>query len=175
MATQLGATSFVSAPAFVAVKDGGGMKWLCYEFGVLIGILIVMAVIIPTILKGKFISIYEYLEERFDEATHTIVSFLFRLSWVPATVVSVLAGGIILSTALGISTSLAIILVGVITILYDVLGGIGVVILSHVLQMIIIAVGIFVCGGLALSMVGWDGAWASKGPSWPDPNVIRFV
>ena len=38
MATQLGAISFVSAPAFVAVSKGGGLKWLCYEFGVPFGI-----------------------------------------------------------------------------------------------------------------------------------------
>ena len=32
MATQLSAISFVSAPAFVAIKAGGGMKWLPLNF-----------------------------------------------------------------------------------------------------------------------------------------------
>ena len=31
MATQLGAISFISAPAFVALRPGGGMIWLGYE------------------------------------------------------------------------------------------------------------------------------------------------
>ncbi len=34
MATQLGAISFISAPAFVALKPGGGLSWLGYEFAV---------------------------------------------------------------------------------------------------------------------------------------------
>ena len=34
MATQLSAISFISAPAFVGLKDGGGLQWLTYEFGV---------------------------------------------------------------------------------------------------------------------------------------------
>jgi sodium-coupled monocarboxylate transporter 8/12 len=31
MSSQLGAISFISAAAFVALKDGGGLKWLAYD------------------------------------------------------------------------------------------------------------------------------------------------
>ena len=64
MATQLGAISFVSAPAFVAVADDGGLKWLCYELGVPVGILIVVIFILPTLHTRRVLSIYEYLEKR---------------------------------------------------------------------------------------------------------------
>jgi len=96
MATQLGAISFVSAPAFVALKEDGGLKWLCYEFGVPLALIVVMAIIIPTLHRGNFISIYEYLEKRFDGKTRSLVSLLFQLGRGLATAVSVLAGGIIL-------------------------------------------------------------------------------
>lgn len=164
MATQLGAISFVSAPAFVAIKDGGGLKWLCYEFGVPLGILLVMVLIIPLLHRGNYISIYEYLEKRFDRSTRNLVSVLFQLGRGLATAVSVLAGGIILSTALPLTTVQAIIIIGVITVLYDTLGGIRVVILSDFLQMAIIMVGVLICGGWALSLVGWDGAWQVLSP-----------
>lgn len=164
MATQLGAISFISAPAFVALKDGGGLKWLCYEFGVPLALILVMAVIIPTLHKHHYVSIYEYLEKRFDGGTRSLVSLLFQLGRGLATAVSVLAGGLILSTALSISTASAIILVGLITVIYDALGGIKVVILSDFLQMIIIVVGLLICGGVALSIVGWDASWASLSP-----------
>ncbi|MFQ5772427.1 MAG: sodium/solute symporter [bacterium] len=156
MATQLSAVSFVSAPAFVALKDGGGLKWLCYEFGIPLALILVMAIIIPTFHRRNYISIYEYLEERFDSGTRTLVSLLFQLGRGLATAVAVLAGGLILSTALAISTTSAIILIGVVTVIYDVLGGIRVVILSDVLQMMIIVVGIVICGGVALYLVGWN-------------------
>ena len=164
MATQLGAISFVSAPAFVALKQGGGLKWLCYELGIPLGLILVMAVIIPPLHKGNYISIYEYLERRFDGSTRSMVSAFFQLGRGLATAVAVLAGGIILSTALSISTASAILLIGLITIVYDVLGGIAVVILSDVLQMMIIIVGVVVCGCAALYIAGWDTAWTSLSP-----------
>src|SRR5947208_11625079 len=34
MATQLSAVSFVSAPAFVGLRKGGGLQWLTFELGV---------------------------------------------------------------------------------------------------------------------------------------------
>ena len=165
MATQLGAISFVSAPAFVALKDNGGMKWLAYEFGVPLALILVMAVIVPTFYRSGVISIYEYLENRFDEGTRTLVSLLFQVGRGLATAVSVLAGGLILSTALGISTATAIIAIGVVTVIYDVLGGIRAVIFSDVIQMLIILLGIIACGGVALNLVGWDAAWASVDPT----------
>lgn len=164
MATQLGAISFVSAPAFVALKQGGGLKWLCYELGIPIGLLLVMAVILPSLHRGNAISIYEYLESRFDGSVRSLISALFQLGRGLATAVAVLAGGLILSTALSISTTAAIILVGAITIIYDVLGGIGVVILSDVLQMIIIIAGIVICGWTAITIIDWNTAWASLSP-----------
>jgi SSS family transporter len=164
MATQLGAISFVSAPAFVALKQGGGLKWLCYELGIPLGLILVMAVIIPPLHKGNFISIYEYFERRFDGSTRSMVSAFFQLGRGLATAVAVLAGGLILSTALSISTASAILLIGIITVIYDVLGGIAVVILSDVLQMMIILVGVVICCCAALYVVGWNTAWTSLSP-----------
>lgn len=159
MATQLGAISFVSAPAFVAIKEGGGLKWLCYEFGVPLGLIAVMMVLAPALTSGRHISIYEYLETRFDRRVRLLVSVLFQLGRGLATAVSILAGGLILSTALNMPTSVAILVVGAITLLYDVLGGMRIVVLSDVLQMIIIIAGIVICGGFALYIVGWHEAW----------------
>ncbi len=164
MATQLSAISFVSAPAFVALKINGGMKWLTYEFAVPLALILVMAVIIPVLHRGKYISIYEYLEERFDASTRTLVSALFQLGRGLATAVAVLAGGIILSTALNMSTVNAILIIGLVTLLYDVLGGLRVVILSDVLQMGIIVLGLIICGGVAWYEVGWHPAWSAFPP-----------
>jgi sodium-dependent multivitamin transporter 6 len=161
MATQLGAVSFVSAPAFVAIKDGGGLKWLCYEFGVPLALIPVMAVIIPVLHRHHYLSIYEYLEKRFDSGTRNLISALFQLGRGLATAVAVLAGGLVLSTALSVSTPTAILLVGAITVIYDAIGGIRVVILSDFLQMVIIITGILICGGVAIYLTGWESGLAS--------------
>ncbi len=159
MATQLSAISFVSAPAFVALKQNGGLKWLAYEFGVPLALILVMALIIPILHRRNYISIYEYLEERFDSGTRTLVSLLFQLGRGLATAVAVLAGGLIISTALNISTELAILLIGLITVIYDAIGGIRVVILSDFMQMMIILAGLAICGGVAIYFTGWQHGW----------------
>lgn len=164
MATQLGAISFVSAPAFVAIKEDGGLKWLCYEFGVPLGVLVALTIIVPRLHGGGFVSIYEFLEQRFDRGTRVTVAGLFQVGRGLATAVSLLAGGLILSTITPLSTTQAILVIGVVTIVYDVMGGLRVVVLSDVLQMAIIVAGILTCGGVALHMVGWSEGWAALGP-----------
>ena len=46
MATQLSAISFISAPAFVGVKEGGGLQWLTFEFGVPLAMAFLMIAIV---------------------------------------------------------------------------------------------------------------------------------
>lgn len=165
MATQLGAISFVSAPAFVALAKDGGLKWLCYELGVPIGLLIVMSIILPVLHKRRCLSIYEYLEKRFSRDVRLQIAILFQLGRALATAVSILAGGLIVSTALNIATQTAILVVGTLTILYSVIGGMRAVVLSDVVQMIIVFFGILICGGLAVDAVGWQLGWDSLEPA----------
>ena len=65
MATQLSAISFVSAPAFVGLKLGGGMKWLTFEFAVPLAMLFIMIFVIPPLFRSGVVSIYEFVELRF--------------------------------------------------------------------------------------------------------------
>ena len=45
MATQLSAISFVSAPAFVGMREGGGMQWLSYELAVPLAMILVLSTV----------------------------------------------------------------------------------------------------------------------------------
>ena len=65
MATQLSAISFISAPAFVGFKTGGGLKWLTFELAVPIAMIFVVVVIIPPLYRSGVVSVYEFLEKRF--------------------------------------------------------------------------------------------------------------
>ena len=65
MATQLSVISFVSAPAFVGLREGGGMQWLTFEFGVPIAMIILITIIGPVLYNSGIVSVYEFLEKRF--------------------------------------------------------------------------------------------------------------
>jgi len=55
MAPQLGAICFVSAPGFAALKEGGDLKWLTHEFGIPLGLLLVIIVILLIRHRGNYI------------------------------------------------------------------------------------------------------------------------
>ncbi len=154
MATQLGAISFISAPAFVALKPGGGLKWIGFEFAVPIAMVFIMIFIIPIIHRTGVVSLYAYLERRFDVTTRLIVSFIFQISRALATGVGIYAIGIVLSAILNVPLVPTILIIGLVTIIYDVLGGIKAVIYTDVVQMLVLTLGILATGLTAYYLIG---------------------
>ena len=102
MATQTSAISFISIPAFVALKEGGGLTWLQYELAVPLAIILVMAFLIPFFRKLQLVSVYEYLEWRFGSSVRYLVSGVFLVSRGLGTGVGIYASGIVLAVCLGI-------------------------------------------------------------------------
>jgi Na+/proline symporter len=110
-ATQCGAISMMSIPAFVALASGGGMKWLQLELAVPLAVILVMALIIPTFYRSNITTAYEYLERRFSPATRSLISFMFLLSRGLATGCAIYAPSFLLSTITGFSIVYMILLV----------------------------------------------------------------
>ena len=78
MATQCSTNSLLGAPAFVAFAAGGGLIWLQYELAVPFAMIVLMIVIFPILRRLNLISLYAYLERRFDTRTRTVISILFQ-------------------------------------------------------------------------------------------------
>ena len=145
MATQLSAISFISAPAFVGMKQGGGMQWLTYELGVPLAMIFIMVVLIPNLYKSGIVSVYEYLERRFNSSTRLLISTVFQISRSFATGVMVYAVALILQSVIQIPFWQTIMIIGVITLIYSYQGGMKAVIWGDVIQMIILFGGIIIC------------------------------
>ena len=145
MATQLSAISFISAPAFVGLKLGGGMRWLTFEFAVPLAMIFIMIVIIPPLFRSGVVSIYEFVEKRFSASTRLILSVVFQLSRALATGVMVYAIAIILQSVLDIDFVYTILIISVITIIYSWQGGMKAVVWGDAIQMIILFFGLIIC------------------------------
>lgn len=145
MATQLSAISFISAPAFVGMKLGGGMKWLTFEFAVPLAMIFIMIVIIPPLFRSGVVSIYEFVEKRFSSSTRLVLSVVFQLSRALATGVMVYTIAIILQAVLDIDFVYTILIISVITIIYSWQGGMKAVVWGDAIQMIILFVGLIIC------------------------------
>ncbi len=161
MATQTSAISFISIPAFVALKSGGGLTWLQYELAVPFAMILVMVFLIPFFRSLKLVSVYGYLESRFNPSVRNLVSMVFLVSRALGTGVGVYASAIVLSVCLAVPLWATILIIGVVTIIYDAIGGISAVVYSDVIQMVILLSGIILCIAYASGIAGGLGdIWA---------------
>jgi len=140
-ATQTSAIGFMSIPAFVAMKEGGGLKILQGEFVLPIAMIVIMVTLIPFFRKLELISVYEYLEKRFDPSVKYLISGVFLFSRGIGTAVGLYMTAIVFSTVVGLPLWVTIILIGGITLIYDTLGGIKAVVYSDVVQMFVLLFG----------------------------------
>lgn len=154
MATQTSAVSFISIPAFVALRTGGGLTWLQYELAVPLAVIAVMVLLVPFFRRLELVSVYEYLELRFSPSVRYLVSLIFLVSRGLGTGVAVYASAIVLSVCLGIPLWSTILIIGVVTLVYDAIGGMSVVVYSDVIQMLILAGGILLCSAYAVADAG---------------------
>lgn len=165
MATQLSAISFISAPAFVGLKMGGGLKWLTFEMAVPIAMLFIMIVVIPPLFRSGIVSIYEYAERRFDYSTRMILSIVFQINRALSTGVMVYAIAFILQAVLNLDFAFTIMIICVITIIYSWQGGMKAVVWGDAIQMIILFVGLIVCLVYGYSELTQDGGQITFDPS----------
>ena len=138
MATQCSTNSILGAPAFVAFAAGGGLVWLQYELAVPLAMAGLILFLIPLFRHLKLVSVYAYLEQRFDVNTRLTLSGLFLFLRAFATSVTVYSIAIVIELITGLEFFWAVILLGAFTVVYDVMGGIRGVIYSDVIQLVIL-------------------------------------
>lgn len=154
MATQCSTNSILGAPAFVAFAAGGGLIWLQYELAVPIAMILIMVFLLPLFRKLSLISVYDYLERRFDLSTRLWLSGVFQFVRAFATAVTVYSISLVVELITGLSFFWSVLLLGVMTVVYDVMGGIRAVMYSDVLQMIILVSVLILLFILLLGSVG---------------------
>ncbi len=153
MGTQASAITFLSAPG-QAYTDG--MRFVQYYFGIPLAMVVICIFFVPIFHKLKVYTAYEYLENRFDNKTRTLTSFLFLLQRGLSTGVSVFAPSIILSSLFGWNIIHTNILMGGLLIIYTMSGGARAVAYTQQLQLIIIFAGMFLAGYMVVHMLPKD-------------------
>ncbi|RQO60429.1 hypothetical protein DBR47_08690 [Paucibacter sp. KBW04] len=158
LATQSSANSFIGIPAYVALVQGGGLTWLQYELMLPLAMIVVMVVLVPVLRGLGVISVYEYLERRFDRRTRVWLSVVFLLSRGLATGVALYAAALVVQVSTGLPLHWAIVLTGGITVIYDTMGGMRAVVWTDVAQMTVLLGGIVLCASIAWDMSGGGAA-----------------
>ncbi|WP_345973256.1 sodium:solute symporter family transporter [Sulfurimonas diazotrophicus] len=158
MATQSSAISFISIPAFVAVKEGGGLTWLQYELALPLAMIVTSIFLIPLFRKLKLVSVYEYLQLRYGTGVRNTVAVLFLLSRALGTGIALYATAIVMQSITGFELWISILTMGLIILIYDTLGGMRAVVYSDIFQMGLLLLGVIVSIAIAVDLLGGFGA-----------------
>jgi SSS family transporter len=146
MATQASAITFLSTPGQAYVD---GMRFVQFYLGLPIAMIVLSITAVPLFHRLKVYTAYEYLEGRFDLKNRVLGSVLFLTQRGLAAGFTILAPALILSVILGWDIRLTVLIIGGLVTLYTATGGTDAVNKTHLLQMIIISLGM----GAALVMI----------------------
>jgi SSS family solute:Na+ symporter len=135
MATQASAITFLSTPG-QAFSDG--MGFVQFYFGLPFAMVIICLFFLPVYHRLKVFTAYEFLENRFDLKTRTLTAVLFLIQRGLAAGITIYAPAIILSLVLGWNLKLLVVIIGVLVILYTMVGGTQAVNVTQKQQMFVI-------------------------------------
>ncbi len=150
MATQASAITFLSAPG-QAYTDG--MRFVQYYFGLPIAMVVLSIFFLPIYHRLNIYTAYEFLEQRFDQKTRVFTSLLFLTQRGLASGLTLYAPALILSALLGWNIYYTNLFIGAFVILYTVLGGSKAVSYTHLQQMSIIFIGMFIAGYMIVHLL----------------------
>ena len=144
MATQASAITFISTTGQAYVD---GMRFVQFYFGLPVAMVILSATAVPIFHRAKVYTAYEYLEQRFDAKTRSLVTIIFLIGRGLGAGIALAAPSIVMSVVLGWPYYLTTLVMGGLIILYTTLGGIKAVTYADVQQMMMIM------GALILALV----------------------
>ncbi len=172
VATETSAVTFLSVPGLAYRTPGGNLTYLQLAFGYVLGRIVVAAVLLPMYMRGDVFSVYQVLRQRFSPAVQRTASAIFLLT-------RTLADGLrlfltaLLMQYVGVSIETAVVLVGVVTIVYTYLGGMKAVIWTDLVQFVIKIAGAMLAGVFVLRLL--PGGWSQLVEIGDDAGKFRLI
>lgn len=160
VATETSTITFISVPG-IAWARGGDFRFLQIVFGYVVARVIISAVFMPWYFRGELVTVYELLQTRFGSSVKALAASLFVVMRTVADGVRLLLTAFVLAAVfktLGVSGS--IIGLGVVMIVFTLIGGIEAVVWIEVVQLAIYIGGAIAAALVLIGNVGLDEAIA---------------
>ena len=172
VATETSTLTFIGAPA---IAYTGNLTFLQVIVGYFFGRLLVSYFLLPSYFKGEIQTAYEVLNLRFGRKVQNFSAFLFQASRSLADGVRLFATGLVLSVVTDISDQWGVVMIGVVTIIYTLYGGMRAVIWNDVIQLCIYLTGATLAFFYPFGPHTW-GMVGSGEPGGPPEqvSVLRF-
>jgi len=176
-------TSTLTVIGIPAVAYGGSLTFLQLTFGYLLGRIVVSIYFLPKYYAGQLSTAYAFLGNRYGEGMQATASITFLATRLLADGVRLFATAIplkVIADSVGLSVSYfeIILVIGVVTALYTLVGGIKAVVWMDVVQMLLyIAGALFAIGSLLGSVPGdwWQQAVAAGKTDLIDLGVGQSI
>jgi len=139
MATQASAITIIGT---TGQGHEFGMDFVQTYFGLPFAMVLLCIFLVPLYRSRAILTPYEYLEERFGPVTRTAASLIFLCSRCLALGVVIYAPAVALSAMIGLQTWESVLVIGTLTTMYTVIGGVSAVIWTDVKQMTVMLCGL---------------------------------
>src|SRR3954463_12217676 len=162
VASETSALTFISIPGLAYV---GNLGFLQVAIGYLLGRIVVASVLLPRYYQGELVTAYTLLEKRFGLATRRFTSIVFMVTRGMAGSVRVFATAVPIALIIGpllpeaAVMPTAVLVLGTLTIIYTIRGGMRAVVWTELVQ-----ASVYLIGGIsALLLIAHmvPGGWAS--------------
>ena len=133
--TALSAITFMAIPAKAYATD---WSYMLFNAGIVLCVPVIVLIFIPFYRKLNVTTAYEYLEARFNTTVRILCSIAFILFQIGRMGVVLLLPAIALNIVTGFDIFLCIALMGVLSLLYTLMGGIEAVAWTEALQVVVL-------------------------------------
>jgi SSS family solute:Na+ symporter len=170
VASETSALTFISIPGLAYVGNLGFLEVSC---GYLLGRIVVAVVLLPRYYNGNLVTAYALLEQRFGLATRRFTSIVFMVTRGMADSVRVFATAVPIALIIGpllpakAVMPTAVLVLGTLTIIYTIRGGMRAVVWTEIVQ-----ASVYLLGGIAALILighmvtgGWSQIIATAGPA----------
>jgi SSS family transporter len=139
VATETSAATVLSVPG--EAYGPTGMKFLQIALGYIVGRALIVYVLLPLYFRGKLLTAYEVLHERFGGVTRQAASLLFLVARNLGDGLRLFLAAIVLQKLAAIPLELSVVVIGVISTVYTFVGGMRSVIWNDCIQFVVYVVG----------------------------------
>tara|TARA_R110002096_G_scaffold163342_1_gene330872 strand:+ start:405 stop:3026 length:2622 start_codon:yes stop_codon:yes gene_type:complete len=151
-ATMLSAITFMAVPAKAYGENFNAWIGQC---SIILIVPLVVIFYLPVFRRLNITSAYEFLEQRFNLASRLVASALFMLFHLGRIAIVLYLPALALSSATDINIFVAILAIGVLCIIYTVMGGIEAVVWTDAIQAVVLVSGALLC--LIIVVLRMDG------------------
>ncbi|NWK54754.1 sodium/solute symporter [Verrucomicrobiaceae bacterium N1E253] len=164
-ATMLSAITFMAIPGTAYATNWNGYIG---QWPILVIVPLVVFCYLPFYRRLNITTAYEYLEKRFNVASRVIASITFMLFHVGRVAIVLYLPALALSSVTSINIYAAIFIIGILCVIYTVMGGIEAVVWTDAIQAMVLIGGALLCFGLVVFQV--DGGIGAVGAAMTEQS-----